>query len=52
MYRYLKPMGHRVLNGLEMRMRIREITGVNISLNRKKPVPTEVLAQYRRAISL
>ncbi len=54
MYRYLKQHGIRVLlggDGLEFRMRIREVTGIKISLNRKKPVPMEVLMQYRRSIN-
>lgn len=48
-YRNLKPMGRRVLkgvNGLEKRMHIREITGENLSLNLKKPIPYELLV-YR-----
>lgn len=54
MYRYLKPHGVRVMkamHGLEFRMKVREVTGVNISLNRKKPIPSDVLAAYRKAIN-
>ncbi len=53
-YRHLKPMGLRVLkgvNGLEKRMHIREITGENLSLNLKKPIPYDLLNRYRRALS-
>ncbi len=50
MYRFLKPKGVFVYKELEWRMKIREVTGVNISLNLHKPVPYEVLQQYRRAI--
>ncbi len=53
MYRYLKQKGIRVLlggDGLEVRMRIKEVTGENISLNRKKPVPYETRMQYRKMI--
>ena len=50
MYRYLKPMGYRVYTELERRMKIREVTGVNISLNWKKRVPPDVLNEYRKAI--
>lgn len=54
MYRYLKPMGIRVLNGstgLEIRMRIRRITGVNISLNRKTQIPRDLWAKFQKTIS-
>ena len=50
MYRYLKPMGYRVYIELERRMKIREVTGVNISLNWKKRVPPDVLNECRKAI--
>ncbi|MBU4076703.1 MAG: hypothetical protein KKI06_08365 [Euryarchaeota archaeon] len=53
-YRNLKPMGLRVLNGvngLEKRMQIREITGENLSLNLKKPIPYSLLKWYRGALS-
>ncbi len=48
MYRYLKPKGVFVHKILEHRMKIREVTGVNISLNLHKPIPIEVLRQYER----
>ena len=50
MYRYLKHKGMFVYKELEWRMKIREVTGVNISLNLHKPIPYEVLQQYQRAI--
>ena len=50
MYRYLKPRGYRVYIELERRIKIREVTGVNISLNWKKRVPPDVLNEYRKAI--
>lgn len=50
MYRYLKPKGIRVFYELERRMKIREVTGTNISLNWKKRVPYDVLNQYQRLI--
>jgi len=54
MYRYLKPHGIKIMksmHGLEFRMKVREVTGINISLNRKKPIPSDVLGAYRRAIN-
>jgi hypothetical protein len=37
-------------DGLEFRMRKREMTGMNVSLNRKKPIPFEVLMNFRKVI--
>jgi hypothetical protein len=56
-YRYLKPMGVRVLKGsvryigLEERIRIKDLTGMDVPMNLKKQVPSDAMSEYRRLIS-
>jgi len=54
MYRFLKRKGIEKLtgtDGLEVRMRIREITGNQVSLNKKIPIPHNILMEYRTLIN-
>jgi hypothetical protein len=50
-YRYLKPHGIRTLAEMARRVKIREITGIWVPLNRKKPIPYDVLKLYREIIA-
>ena len=42
-YRYLKPKGWSIYFELDKRVKLREETGIFISLNLKKPIPTEAM---------
>lgn len=46
-YRNLKPKGKRILLKLDERVKIREATGVSISLNLNKPIPDFAVVAYK-----
>jgi hypothetical protein len=46
-YRNLKPKGERILVMLDERVKIREATGVSISLNLNKPIPDFAVVAYK-----
>jgi len=50
-YRYLKPKGLRVLKELNRRKEIETTTGIEISLNLKKPIPLAAIKLYNKIAS-
>lgn len=47
-YKNLKPKGERIFLKLDERVRIRDITGINISLNLNKRIPDYAVIEYDR----
>jgi predicted transcriptional regulator len=47
-YKNLKPKGERVFLRLDERVKIREVTGIDISLNLNKHIPDYAVIEYRK----
>ncbi len=47
-YKNLKPKGERIFSKLDERVTIREITGIDISLNLNKRIPDYAVIEYDR----
>ena len=46
-YKFLKPKGINIFYRLDERVKIRETTGIFVSLNLKKPIPPKALILYQ-----
>ncbi len=51
-YSNLKPKGERVFEQLDERIKIREVTGIQISLNLNKPIPEVARIEYNRMLNV